>query len=248
MRFRDLLDRINGTEIVLRGGMATRGVVRVGDAVRRPISPTSGFVHDLLRHLELGGFDRVPRFLGTDEKGRATLTYVAGTVHHRVGGFRREQWLAAARLLRQLHDATADCELKGNREIVCHGDPWPGNYVFRDGMPYGLIDFDSARAGSREEDVGYAAWMWLYIGNRRRTPEEQGSMIMDFVTAYDPAPTWSPLESVIQAQSVLVGRLPKGLRWLGIRMWAKSCMDWTERNRVGIAAGIAMRTDNSPGR
>ena len=154
--------------------MSTSGVVRVGDTVRRPVKEKSAFVHDVLRHLELRGFDRVPRFLGIDEKGRAMLTYISGTVPHQVGGFQKEQWLAAARLLRLFHDATVDCELKGECEVICHGDPSPGNYVLRDGMPFALIDFDGAHPGKREEDVGYAAWMWLHIGNRKVAPEEQG--------------------------------------------------------------------------
>ncbi|MFF1916255.1 hypothetical protein ACFVYE_32640 [Streptomyces sp. NPDC058239] len=38
-------------EIPLTGGRITKGVVRVGDTVRRPVGPHSPFVHRLLRHL-----------------------------------------------------------------------------------------------------------------------------------------------------------------------------------------------------
>jgi hypothetical protein len=211
----------------------------VGDTVRRPIKEESAFGHDLLRHLELREFDRAPRFLGIDEKGRAILTYISGTVPQQVGGFQKEQWLAAARLLRLFHDATVDCDLKGEYEIICHGDPAPGNYVLRDGMPFALIDFDNARPGKREEDVGYAAWMWLHIGNRRIAPELQGSNLVDFVAAYDAAATWNPLEAVLRAQSATVARLPNSLKWGFIKMWAQACLAWTYRHRKGIAAGIA---------
>src|SRR5687768_11655309 len=166
LRLRNLLDRLSGKEVALKGGMTTPGVVRVGDTVRRPLTDKSAFVHDVLRHLERQGFDRAPRFVGIDEKGRAMLTYIAGTVPRQVGGFRKEQWLAAARLLKAYHDATADSDLKGEHEVVRHGDAGPGNCVFRDGMPFALIDFDGACPGTREEDVGYAAWMWLHVGNR----------------------------------------------------------------------------------
>lgn len=87
---RNALDRLTGQEVALRGGISTPGVVRVGDTVRRPVKEKSAFVHDVLRHLELRGFDRVPRFLGIDEKGRAMLTYISGTVHSQVGGFQKE--------------------------------------------------------------------------------------------------------------------------------------------------------------
>jgi aminoglycoside phosphotransferase (APT) family kinase protein len=236
-----------GTEIALKGGFHTVGVVRVGDTVRRPMTEKSAFVRDVLRHLELREFDRVPRFLGIDERGREVLTYIDGTVPHTLGEFRKEQWAAGARLLRLLHDATVDCELKGECEVICHGDPSPTNYVFRDGMPFGLIDFESAHPGKREEDVGYAAWRWLYIGNEKLAPEHQGSKLADFVSAYDAAATWNPLEMVLQAQYELVARLPKGAKWTVIKTWAQRCMDWTERNRDSIAAGIAKRSGNSPG-
>lgn len=204
LRLRSFLDRLSGKEAALRGGIVTPGVVRVGDTVRRPSKDRSAFVHDVLRHLELRGFDRAPRFLGIDEQGRAIVTYISGTVPRQLGGFQKEQWLAAARLLRLFHDATVDCDLTGEHEVICHGDPGPGNFVLRDGMPFALIDFDEARPGKREEDVGYAAWMWLHIGNRTIAAEAQGSDLMDFVAAYDAAAGWNPLEAVLQAQKAAV--------------------------------------------
>src|SRR5688572_15696926 len=98
LRLCNLLDRLSGREVALKGGMTTPGVVRVGETVRRPLGERSAFVHDLLRHLELRGFDGAPRFVGIDEKGRETLTYISGSVPRRVGGFQKQQWLAAARL------------------------------------------------------------------------------------------------------------------------------------------------------
>jgi hypothetical protein len=80
LRLRNVLDRLTGKELALAGGISTPGVVRVGDTVRRPVKENAAFVHDVLRYLELRGFDRVPRFLGIDAKGRAVLTYISGTV------------------------------------------------------------------------------------------------------------------------------------------------------------------------
>jgi hypothetical protein len=248
LRLRNVLDRLSGKEAPLRGGMATSGVVRVGDTVRRPVKKNSAFVHGVLRHLDLRGFDRVPRFIGIDEKGREMLSHISGTVSQRVGGFQKEQWLAAATLLRLFHDATVDCELKGECEVICHGDPGPGNYVFRDGMPFALIDFDGAHPGKREEDVGYAAWMWLHIGDRKVAPEEQGSNLVDFVAAYDAAATWNPLRAVLEAQKACVAGIPSSFKWAIVKAWAQGCLAWTYRNRGRIAAGIAMRADNPPGR
>lgn len=240
---RNVLDRLTGKEVALRGGISTPGVVRVGDTVRRPVKERAAFAHGVLRHLEHRGFDRVPRFLGIDEKGRETLTYISGTVNRQLGAFQKEQWLAAARLLRLFHDATLDCELKGECEVICHGDPGPGNYVLRDGMPFALIDFDGMHPGTREEDVAHAAWMWLYIGKREIPPEVQGSNLVDFVAAYDAAATWNPLAAVIRAQHTVVNRIPSSsLKWAGVKTWAQGCLAWTWRNREGIAAGIAARS------
>ena len=136
-----------------------------------------------------------------------------------------------------------DCDLKGECEVVCHGDPGPRNYVLRDGMPFALIDFDGAHPGRREEDVGYAAWMWLHIGNRKVAPEEQGSNLVDFVAAYQAAATWNPLEAVLQAQYALVARIPNSFKWAFIKAWAQACLARTVRNRERIAAGIAMRSE-----
>jgi hypothetical protein len=243
LRLRNLLDRLSGKETALKGGMATRGVVRVGDTVRRPLKDRSAFVHDLLRHLELRGFDRAPRFVGIDEKGRAMLTYISGTVPHQVGGFRKEQWLAAARLLRSFHDTTADSDLRGAHEVVCHGDPAPGNFVLRDGMPFALIDFDQASPGTREREVGYAAWMWLHVGDRTVAAEEQGANLVDFVAAYDAAATWSPLKAVLLAQKAAVEGLSNSFKWAFVQAWAQGCLAWTWRHRHAIAAGIARRSE-----
>jgi hypothetical protein len=65
-------------EIPLAGGMATPGVVRVGDTVRRPVKADAEYTQALLVHLERCGFGGTSRFLGIDERGRTILTYIHG--------------------------------------------------------------------------------------------------------------------------------------------------------------------------
>jgi phosphotransferase family enzyme len=221
-------------EIKLTGGRTTPRVVRLGDTVRRPLSSGSAFVHDLLRHLEAKGFEGAPRFLGLDDKGREVLTFLPGEVPAELEPFSNEQLDAAARLLRSLHDATVDCALGGADEIVCHGDPSPCNCVFVDGVPRALIDFDAAHSGSRAEDLGYAAWLWLDIGNRELAPEEQGRRLASFVSAYDPRMEADPVELVVQAQVRFSEKLngPPGNR-----EWARACLAWTRRHRAHLQAG-----------
>ena len=63
--------------------------------------------------------------------------------------------------------------LRGATEVICHGDPCPCNAVFHDGLPYAWIDFDGAYPGPRSDDLGYAAWLWLDIGNDDWAPDVQ---------------------------------------------------------------------------
>lgn len=157
-------------EVALGGGDVTDGVVRVGATVRRPLGGHSAAVHDLLRYLERTGFDAAPRVLGIDERGREVLSWMPGETPARP----LPEWAAAdevlagvARLLRRYHDAVAgygtapdapwDSAFTSNvddpPELVGHCDLTPDNVVFRDGVPYALIDFDLARPTTRLFDV-----------------------------------------------------------------------------------------------
>ena len=122
------------------------------------------------------GLDGAPRFHGLDARGREILDFLEGWVPPDLE-WRRwsdEQLLAAIRLVRSVHDASAGSALAGSAEVVCHGDLSPCNFVFVSGRPRYLIDFDRAHAGSRRSDLAYMAWAWL-VGDEdpaRSTPLE----------------------------------------------------------------------------
>lgn len=211
-------------EIPLTGGRATPGLVRVGATVRRPQSPQSEFVHQVLRSLAERGFSGAPRFLGVDDRDREILTFLPGDVPSDLGIFTEAQLAAAARLLRSLHDTTAALGLRGTSEIICHGDPSPCNAVFHDGLPYAWIDFDSAHAGSRSDDLGYAAWLWLDIGNDDWVSDVQRHRLAQFCADYGAATKLDPVAAVLAAQTRLCNRIggPPGNR-----EWAEECRAWT---------------------
>jgi hypothetical protein len=220
-------------EIALKGGRVTAGVVRVGDTVRRPLGAHSPFVHAVLRHLEARGLEGVPRFLGLDAKGREILSFVPGNVPTELGNFSDLQLAAAARLLRRFHDAGADCDLKGECETICHGDAGPCNTVFVDELPVGMIDFDAARPGFRREDVGYAAWLWLSIGDERFSPELQGQRLAVFAEAYGAIGIRDAVPAILAIQDEFSARVDVPAH---VREWARVCRTWLMRNLSAITS------------
>ncbi len=158
-------------ETPLAGGNVNAGVVRVGDTVRRATRPESATVHRLLLRLEAKGFGGSPRFLGLDGQGREMLSFIEGDA-----GVSSDIWLcedaliAAGRLLRAYHDATAEFDFgaadrwafrypdRRRWEVICHNDFAPYNLVFRAGEPVGIIDFDLTGPGPRLRDLAYLAY------------------------------------------------------------------------------------------
>jgi Ser/Thr protein kinase RdoA (MazF antagonist) len=211
-------------EISLIGGRTTAGVVRIGDTVRRPRTANSDFVSRLLMHLEQQGFAGAPRYLGNDALDRDVLTFLPGTVPPELGEWSPGQLTAAAQLLRSFHDATAGFEAKGGYEIICHGDASPCNCVFVDGVPFAFIDFDDAHPGSRLEDLGYASWLWLDIGNAEYSGQEQTSQLATFFSDYGMTIESTIVEPVLAAQKRLRDRTDASTV---IREWADRCHTWT---------------------
>jgi Ser/Thr protein kinase RdoA (MazF antagonist) len=171
-------------EIALQAGRITRGVVRVGDTVRRPAKASSPFVAELLAHLEARGCCWAPRYLGQDRSGRDVLSYLEGSVPAKWQKFEDSQLRAAAVIIRALHDATSGSGL-APRGVVCHYDPGPNNFVFRNDLPVALIDFDTAAPGTALQDLGYMAWAWCLSSNPARGDVElQARQVRILADAY----------------------------------------------------------------
>ncbi|MEU6351604.1 phosphotransferase [Streptomyces sp. NPDC047072] len=172
-------------EVPLTGGRLTHGVVQVGETVRRPVSASSPFVAQLLRHLEQHGFAGAPRYLGVDEAGRDIFSYLPGTVPAKFQQWTDAQVGAAGVLLRRLHDGTRGSTLAGRFPVVCHHDPGPNNTVFLKDVPAAFIDFDTAAPGEPLEDVGYAAWTWTISARPDRGPVDvQAAQVRLLADAY----------------------------------------------------------------
>jgi len=101
-------------EVPLSGGRITEGVVRVAETVRRPPQPNSELVRALLERLTDLDLEIAPRYLGVDEQNREIFSHLAGEVPDDLdAGFDDATLVAAARLIRRFHDATAGSGLAG---------------------------------------------------------------------------------------------------------------------------------------
>jgi aminoglycoside phosphotransferase (APT) family kinase protein len=177
--------------------------VRIGDTVRRPTSRHTSAIARLLTHLEAVGFDRVPRFLGIDERDREVLSYIPGDVPlppFPAWSMTDDVLHQVASLLRDFHDATAAFDWAGEEwsdeladrkgeEVLCHNDVCPENVVFQDGRPRAILDFDFAAPGRRAWDVAFAAGMWAPLGdpeiNRSHPPALDGvTRVASFARTY----------------------------------------------------------------
>jgi aminoglycoside phosphotransferase (APT) family kinase protein len=169
----------------------TPGIVRIGDTVRRPVRPFTKTIQAYLAHLHAAGFTAAPVPLGLDEEGREVLSFVPGEVPRyplppETAG--DEVLVALARLIRALHEASAGWTpppdavwggtpasvRRANRdpvpELVSHRDYYPGNVVFRDGLPAALIDFDLAKPTTRLYDLVNAVWYWAPLRDPQDRP------------------------------------------------------------------------------
>lgn len=220
-------------EIKLQGGRITAGVVRVGETVRRPISGDRSQVHQLLRHLELAGLAATPRCLGIDEQGREILSFLPGEVPADLGHYDDGQLRAAAGLLRQFHDATADfpAVVAAGAEVMCHNDWGPPNAVFRAGLPVGIIDFDTLRPGLRLWDLGYSAISWLDLGDDSYTGDEQLRRLQVFVEGYGrPEYSVALLAAFCVARQTALAAAGRAQGKLELAEWAEATARWTVAN------------------
>ena len=170
------------------------GTEIVGETVHRATGRWTPAVHALLLYLETVEFVGAPRLLGFDERGREILTFLPSDARSRRDAPKSDEALEAlGRVLRSYHDAVSGFEPPagavwrlGRRPepgtIICHNDVNPGNVVYRDRLPYGLIDWDLAGPAPPLSDLVRAcilfapllpddvchAWGFTEIPDRRR--------------------------------------------------------------------------------
>jgi serine/threonine protein kinase len=215
---------ITANEVPLTGGLTNTEIVRIADSVHRPPRPNSEFVQAFLTYLHERGFDSAPRSLGRDEKGREVLSFIQGDVPDDLGTYDDDVLVIAAKLIRAYHDASRGFVPK--LEVVCHNDLSPCNFVFREGRPVAIIDFDAAAPGSHYLDLGYAAWLWLNLGDEDIHAPEQQRRLYIFLSAYGESDFKKVIEAILLRQTMLIYE-GKRLGNIALLEWAQNCQSWT---------------------
>jgi aminoglycoside phosphotransferase (APT) family kinase protein len=138
-------------------------------------------------------------------------------------------------LIRRFHDLSAELVATPAAqavgiEVICRDDLSPCNFVFTDGAPVAMIDFDSAAPASRLHDLGYAAWLWLDLGSPAITASEQKRRLAIIVETYGMYSPDSILSAALKRQAILVAEGQR-IGDLAMTQWATECMEWTRRHK-----------------
>ena len=112
---------------------------------------------------------------------------------------------------------------------VCHNDLSPCNFTFINGRPTAVIDWDAAAFGDPADDLAYAAWMWLDVGNDENDPRVVREKMLVMLDAYGMSASAGFCRR-IHRQMTRVGAsvFPSEEQTLATRRWTEDCRRWLE--------------------
>ena len=230
-------------EIPLTGGRITKGVVKKGNQVLRPLCSNSAFVHDVLKWLEKKGVDLAPKFIGITDDRREIISFLDGTSPDNIGWFSDNQIHEAGKSIKRLHDGLSDFPGCTDGKTVCHNDLSPCNFMFLYDLPYAVFDWDASTIDDPINDIAYAIWLWLDIGNDSTydngfgpiTPSVIGKRAKIILDAYElERDKRDILISKIFEQMQRVSISTKQENRMDAHEWANNCEKWLKKYQAEI--------------
>lgn len=104
--------------------------------------------------------------------------------------------------------------------------------MWRDDLPIGIVDYDSAAPGARLDDIGYATWKALNLGLNDTPVSEQRRRMTVFASAYGAISDSTLLAAIERAQERMqqvIARTPAGVG-------RDDALDQNRRERSWLAA------------
>lgn len=179
-------------EILLTGGNATDGVVRVGSTVRKPWTAATSSVLAFMKAIHDAGVD-VPAVYGQDAQGRQVTEFVPGRLAMDSPPMSLSELRRVGRLVRTIHDASAAYEPAPDStwithiqalgaDRICHNDLAPWNLLIGDRWVF--IDWDAAAPSTRLWDLAYAAQAFT-LNDASVDPQAAARALATFIDGYD---------------------------------------------------------------
>lgn len=179
-------------EVLLAGGNATDGVVRVGSTVRKPWTAATPSVLAYMRGMRDAGVD-VPVVYGQDAQGRQVTEFVPGRLAMDSPPLSLPELSRVGRIVRAIHDASAayvpdsdstwTTAIPAPRaDLICHNDLAPWNLLIGDRWVF--IDWDAAAPSTRLWDLAYAAQAFT-LNDASANPREAAQALASFIDGYN---------------------------------------------------------------
>lgn len=131
-----------------------------------------------------------------------------------------------------MHNCLCEFSSCPRGQIVCHNYLSPCNYIFSNNAPIAVIDWDAAAFGNPLDDLAYAVWMWLDIGNDDNSHSSVKMRMNAMLDVYGvPSSDRTDFGHRIigQMQRVGQGIFPTVEQTRATHLWASQCQIWLQK-------------------
>ncbi len=200
-----------------------------------------------LCRLRENGFCACPEFMGLGREGEACYALPLGKAPPSTADFSEKQFLVFMRLLRRMHDAGAAGGPEGEL-VICHHNLSPENvlfdppYGYLGSLPCAIVGWDHCHNGRRWEDVAFACWLWLKLGEPGQNDEESLTRLSKGLLAYAQGEEALYREIArdfddrlcVRMEAVAFQSETQGRNCSSIRKWATRGQDWVFTHRAAL--------------